>query len=50
MRRSPVNGSRRAVLPVHGDLTDPEAVTRIVGEIRAAFGQIDILVTVAGGD
>jgi len=38
------------VLPVHGDLTDPEAVQRIVGEIRAVYGQIDILVTVAGGD
>ncbi len=38
------------VLPVHGDLTDPVVVTRIVGDIRAAFGQIDILVTAAGGD
>jgi 3-oxoacyl-[acyl-carrier protein] reductase len=38
------------VLAVHGDLTDPQAVARVVGEIRAAYGQIDILVTVAGGD
>lgn len=38
------------VLPVHGDLTDPLAVTRIVSEIHAAFDRIDILVTVAGGD
>ena len=37
-------------LPVHGDLTDPEAVARIVGEIRARFGRIDILVNNAGGD
>jgi len=38
------------VLPVHGDLTEPEAVARIVQEIHAAFERIDILVTVAGGD
>jgi len=38
------------VLPVHGDLTDPETVARIVGQIRAAFDRIDILVTAAGGD
>jgi 3-oxoacyl-[acyl-carrier protein] reductase len=38
------------VLMVHGDLTDPAAVERIVGEIRFRFGQIDILVNNAGGD
>ena len=38
------------VLPVHGDLTDPAAVDRIVGEIHARFGRIDILVNNAGGD
>jgi 3-oxoacyl-[acyl-carrier protein] reductase len=37
-------------LPVHGDLTDPEAVAGIVGEIHARFGRIDILVNNAGGD
>ena len=37
-------------LPVHGDLSDEEAVKRITGEIRAKFGQIDILVNCAGGD
>ena len=35
---------------VHGDLTDPGAVDRIVSEINARFGQIDILVANAGGD
>jgi 3-oxoacyl-[acyl-carrier protein] reductase len=35
---------------VHGDLTDPETVQRIVGEIHDRFGQIDILVNNAGGD
>jgi 3-oxoacyl-[acyl-carrier protein] reductase len=35
---------------VHGDLTDPETVDRIVKEIVACYGQIDILVANAGGD
>src|SRR3954451_5621835 len=35
---------------VHGDLTEPAAVDRIVGEIVARYGQIDILVNNAGGD
>ena len=34
----------------YGDLTDPAAVERIVGEINARYGQIDILVNNAGGD
>lgn len=38
------------VLPVHGDLTDETAAKRIAGEIRSAFGRIDILVNCAGGD
>jgi len=38
------------VLAVHGDLADPSSVERIVGEIRARFGAIDILVANAGGD
>ena len=38
------------VVAVHGDLTDPAIVDRIVGEIRARFGRIDILVNNAGGD
>jgi 3-oxoacyl-[acyl-carrier protein] reductase len=37
-------------LAVHGDLSDPGVVERIVGEIRARFGQVDILVHAAGGD
>ena len=35
---------------VFGDLTDPQAVDRIIGEIRQRFGHIDILVNNAGGD
>lgn len=38
------------VLAVHGDVTDPAAIERMVGEIRARFGQIDILINNAGGD
>src|SRR5215210_7762839 len=39
-----------AVLAVHGDLTDPDAVERIVGEIHAGLERIDILINNAGGD
>ncbi len=42
------SGSR--ILPVHGNLADPEVVRNLVGAIRAAFGRIDILVNCAGGD
>lgn len=35
---------------VHGDLADARTVDRLVGEIHAAFGRIDILVHAAGGD
>ena len=38
------------LIAVWGDLTQPEEVARIVGEIRHAFGCIDILVNCAGGD
>jgi 3-oxoacyl-[acyl-carrier protein] reductase len=38
------------VLAVHGDLAAPDTVDRIVGEIHARFGRIDILVACAGGD
>lgn len=38
------------VLAVHGDLADAAAVDRMVQEIHARFGQIDILVACAGGD
>jgi 3-oxoacyl-[acyl-carrier protein] reductase len=37
-------------LAVHGDLSQPETVDRVVAEIRAAFGHIDTLVHAAGGD
>jgi 3-oxoacyl-[acyl-carrier protein] reductase len=42
------SGSR--VVPVHGDLADPEIVRTLVGAIRVACGRIDILVNCAGGD
>jgi 3-oxoacyl-[acyl-carrier protein] reductase len=38
------------VLPVWGDLTDEARVQAVAAEIRARFGQIDILVNCAGGD
>jgi 3-oxoacyl-[acyl-carrier protein] reductase len=38
------------VMAVHGNLADEEIVARNVAEIRARFGQIDILVNCAGGD
>jgi 3-oxoacyl-[acyl-carrier protein] reductase len=38
------------VLAVHGDLVDPPTVERIVAEIHARFGRIDVLVNNAGGD
>ena len=38
------------VLPVHGDLAQPDTVDRLTSEIRARFGRIDILVACAGGD
>lgn len=38
------------VLPVYGDLTDEKTVKRLVAEIRADMGSIDILVNCAGGD
>ena len=38
------------IVPVYGDLTDEDEVKRIVDEIRAKFGVIDILVNCAGGD
>jgi 3-oxoacyl-[acyl-carrier protein] reductase len=37
-------------LPVWGDLTDESRVQEIAAQIRARFGQIDILVNCAGGD
>ena len=42
------SGSR--VVPVVGNLADPEVVRTLVGAIRAAFGRIDILINCAGGD
>lgn len=37
-------------LPLAGDLSDPDQVERIVGEVRERLGRIDILVNCAGGD
>jgi len=42
------SGSR--VVPVHGNLSDPDVVRDMVQRIRAALGRIDILVNCAGGD
>ncbi len=38
------------LIKVVGDLTDEDTVKRCAGEIRARWGQIDILVNCAGGD
>lgn len=38
------------VLAVWGDLTDPDVVQKVAGQIRGHFGQIDVLVNCAGGD
>lgn len=38
------------VLPVYGDLTQPDVVERLVAEIHSGLGDIDILVNCAGGD
>lgn len=38
------------VLPVAGDLTDPETVAGLAEEIEQALGPVDILVNCAGGD
>ncbi|MDQ6672390.1 MAG: SDR family NAD(P)-dependent oxidoreductase, partial [Chloroflexota bacterium] len=37
-------------LAVHGDLSQPATVDRVVTEIQLAFGQVDTLVHAAGGD
>jgi len=37
-------------MPCWGDVTRPEEVQRVASEIRAKWGQIDILVCAAGGD
>lgn len=39
-----------AVLPVHGNVADESAVARMVTEVRAGLGRIDVLVNCAGGD
>jgi 3-oxoacyl-[acyl-carrier protein] reductase len=38
------------VLPVHGDLAHPATVERVVAEITARLGPVDVLVACAGGD
>lgn len=38
------------IIPVYGDLTDEDTVKRIVADINAKIGNIDILVNCAGGD
>ena len=39
-----------ATLAVHGDLSQPDAVDRVVAQIHTSFERIDILVHAAGGD
>jgi NAD(P)-dependent dehydrogenase (short-subunit alcohol dehydrogenase family) len=41
-------GSGSRVIPVHGNLADPAVVRTLVGAVRGACGQIDILVNCAG--
>ncbi|MCA1647994.1 MAG: SDR family NAD(P)-dependent oxidoreductase, partial [Chloroflexi bacterium] len=38
------------VYAVHGNLSEPATVERIVGQIRTQFGPVDVLVACAGGD
>ena len=38
------------VLRVFGDLTDPATVSRLVDEVNARYGRVDILINNAGGD
>jgi 3-oxoacyl-[acyl-carrier protein] reductase len=42
--------TKSTIVPVHGDLADPAAVTDVVRSVRAALGRVDILVNCAGGD
>ncbi len=42
--------SESKVVMAHGNLADPDIVHRLVGEVRAGLGHIDILVNCAGGD
>jgi 3-oxoacyl-[acyl-carrier protein] reductase len=44
------DGHGVAVVAVHGNVADEAAVARMAAEIRATFGQIDVLVNCAGGD
>jgi len=48
--RSIADAHQVEALPVHGDLSDPATVARVVGEIRTTLGRIDLLVNCAGGD
>lgn len=38
------------ILAVHGNLAEPDTVSRIVADIHERFGRIDVLVACAGGD
>jgi 3-oxoacyl-[acyl-carrier protein] reductase len=50
LARTMTADTKSTIVPMHGDLTDPAAVTNVVGRVRAALGRIDILVNCAGGD
>jgi 3-oxoacyl-[acyl-carrier protein] reductase len=42
--------SGSCVVPVTGNLADPDEVSRAAAEVQRALGQIDVLVNCAGGD
>jgi 3-oxoacyl-[acyl-carrier protein] reductase len=50
LARTMAADTKSTIVPMHGDLTDPAAVTNVVRGVRAALGRIDILVNCAGGD
>ena len=43
-------GGNGETMPVWGDMTEEDEVGRVANEVRANWGQIDILVCCAGGD
>ena len=50
LARTMAADTKSTIVPVHGDLADPAAVTNVLRGVRAALGRIDILVNCAGGD
>jgi 3-oxoacyl-[acyl-carrier protein] reductase len=50
LARTMAADTKSTIVPMHGDLADPAAVTDVLRGVRAALGRIDILVNCAGGD